>query len=160
MNPGHAQGGRLLIVDRELDRNAQGQRLRLARELAGMTREDLGKIFEQEGFGRHDIAAIERQVETAEKAREVRFTPARKALGARVLQVPEGWFTNTDYWLLFKEPLGVDQAGILQEQIDALRSSLEQVIGEQDEADELAEDELSEPSDSHSEGLGPGEASG
>lgn len=63
-------------------------RIVAARVLRGLEQEQVGPLMKEEGYGLHDIPRIERQEPKAPKFHEGR----RRAL-AKVLRVPESWFT-------------------------------------------------------------------
>jgi transcriptional regulator with XRE-family HTH domain len=96
------------------------RRLRAARELTGMSREELGDLLAEDGFGRHDVAALEREKGESAKARTVPLTPARRASLARHLGVPEAWFTEPDHQRLFVS----DEDSATRERVEELAGQL------------------------------------
>lgn len=96
------------------------RRLRAGRELIGISREALGEHLADDGFGKHDVAALERDVgEETTSARSVPFTAGRKRSIARALQLPDSWFTEPDITKLFRYS-ETEQ----EEQIEGLRSTV------------------------------------
>lgn len=63
------------------------RRIVAARELIGMSQEDLGALLEQEGYGKHDVGRLER------RDPKMPLTPGRRTALAKHLRVPEAWFT-------------------------------------------------------------------
>ena len=128
----------------DLSPEEQGKRLRIARELAGVSREELGQRFAEEGFGKNDPAAIERQAErTKRTVRRVQFTPARRELAAQALRVPPQFFTEPDYSTLFASDEADGLAQLrrdLESQIQDLKAEVDLVAARQHE-DDLAADE-------------------
>lgn len=89
------------------------RRIDAARTLRGLTQEELGQRFADEGFGRHDVGRIERG--------RMPLMGARRRTLALVLDVPESWFTD-DY---------LDLAGTApwpRTQIDRLEAKLDRLL--------------------------------
>jgi hypothetical protein len=73
-----------------IDRETQARRIEAARVLRGMSRSEASKLFEAEGFGLHDIPRLERADP------KLTLTRPRRETLARLLEVPEHWFTAED----------------------------------------------------------------
>lgn len=86
-----------------LDGETLSRRIASARELRGIAQADLGLQMEEEGFGKHDAARIERQ-----DAKAPPFSPGRRRALSAILGVPERWFTAPDPEL-FARPNGRDE---------------------------------------------------
>lgn len=98
---------------RVLDRKTQAQRIASARELRGMKRAQLAKLFVAEGFGQHDIARLERADP------KLTLTRPRWETLARLLRVPEQWFTVEDAELFDLPDRQMDRIERRLEKIDA-----------------------------------------
>ena len=82
-----------------LDRDTLARRIVSARELRGMSQNDVGEAMKAEGYGKHDVAKMERLDPSAPP-----LNRGRRICLAEILGVPEWWFTEAD------EELFVDRA--------------------------------------------------
>ena len=96
-----------------LDPEEVAHRVVAARELRGLKQTDLHEPMEQAGFGKHDLAKIERCDE------KVRLTPGRRAALSQALDVPEWWFTTPDP---FGPPQEVGDVEGIREALEELRA--------------------------------------
>lgn len=74
-----------------LDADELARRIVSARELRGIDQAELGEAMKDEGYGKHDIAKMERQDATAPP-----LNRGRRIALAEILRVPEWWFTADD----------------------------------------------------------------
>lgn len=71
-----------------LDRPELTRRIKAARELRGVSQDELAERLAQEGLGKHDLGRLERGESS------VVLTPVRRYALAHALRVPERWFTD------------------------------------------------------------------
>jgi transcriptional regulator with XRE-family HTH domain len=90
------------------------RRLRAARELRGMSRQQLAALVKEEGFGLEDVARVER-------GELVLLAGLRRSLAIH-LGLPEAWFTEPDVGRLFaSDPAASgDRLTRLEEKLDQL----------------------------------------
>lgn len=131
-----------------LDREQLRIRVRAARQVAGLSQEELGRLMKQDGFGIHDPAALERKVTSGTTAREINFHRGRRDSIARHTGFPKSWFTEPDHRKLFGDVSELRDR--LQEALDEL-DRLEGDAGSELESDEELAARQFESSDQHSE---------
>ncbi len=96
------------------------RRIVSARNLRGLSQAEVGKLMEAQGFGKNDIGEIERAEPSArKKARDIEFTDARRRELAKILDVPEWWFTAPSDEL-FERP--TSQLDRVEQQLSGLQA--------------------------------------
>lgn len=95
-----------------------GHRIKAARELRGVSQEELAQQFDDDGLGSSDVGRLERGL--------LALTRARRDALVRHLRVPERWFTseNVDEIVGYEE---VDAIGLRRE-LEAIRHDLEVLL--------------------------------
>jgi hypothetical protein len=116
-----------------LDREAQARRIEAARVLRGLSRNDLSEMFVEEGFGKIDIARLERADP------DLRLTRPRWETLARLLDVPEHWFTADDAELFDRPSSQMDRIEARLAHIDRSISALLAAAPPPAPADELVQ---------------------
>lgn len=101
-----------------LDKKTQARRIAAARELRGLDRKGLSKLFEAEGWGRQDIAALERAED------RLTLTQPRWETLARLLDVPTYWFTAEDDDLFERPATQLDRIEAMLQRVERLVSLL------------------------------------
>lgn len=144
------------MATEELSPEEQGKRLRIARELADVSRAELGTHFAQDpDFKKGDVAAIERQATRAnKKVRRVPFTPRRRKLAAEVLGVPEAFFTEPNYRKLFSLEPSEDRLERLRQELETRLQILEEATGVAravDVAETEVDPSIQQPGEEHPE---------
>lgn len=74
-----------------LEPDELARRLISARELRGMEQAEVGDLMKDEGYGKHDVAKMERCDPTAPP-----LNRGRRIALSEILRVPEWWFTSDE----------------------------------------------------------------
>lgn len=103
-----------------LDADTLARRLRAARELRALDQAELEPLLEEEGYGKHDAARMERKDDDAPVLHE-----GRRRAFARIFNLPEAWFSAPDEELFL--PPAEDRLGRIELHLKKLTDAVREI---------------------------------